>query len=210
MSTRTCTKKNALDAGQGIEGNVPVPTKEKNTPMIEQTADNRNAADESEVAEKVNVPDIVAPHIAAWNRLAEASDRVVDAEKPHPRNEGKYIPWCVECVDARDGERPAHPIEQDEIVHRSDRAHLVLDLGTPELHGGWAALPTIDVSVIRYLKNRSENSKGHRIQLEYRHGIDGGKVIPAMTITVAREFISMLQAAIDLATGRDDFDEAGA
>src|SRR5690606_32026208 len=135
MAPQARTNKNAPDAGQGVEGNVPVPTKEKNMSIIEQTTDNVNAGDDGEVAEPVNVPDVVAPHIAAWNRLAEATDRVVDAEKPHPRNEGKFIPWCVECVDARDGGRPAHPIEQGSVVHRSDRANLILDTGDPKLHG---------------------------------------------------------------------------
>ncbi|MBN0039478.1 hypothetical protein JN535_04720 [Cellulosimicrobium cellulans] len=220
----------------GSPNHVPVPSKEKNMTIIAQfdatakysdddvkhpmvldrpkapDADNVNvdATDEGQ-AEHVNVPDVVAPHIAAWNRLSEAAEPWVSNRDPHPRSAGQFVPWCAECVSAKEEGEVAHPLSDRKQVHESHPVYVYTGhSGTIKHQGGVSGLPSLAITATRTTK-RTLNPESRAQFIAIRRFTDGEHYrVAELSISEAQELVDALQAAIDLATGRDDFDEAGA
>ena len=155
-----------------------------------------------EAAEPVNLPDVVAPQIQAWRAAAKIWTPDRDFNEPDPRSAGTHVAWCVECSEAKAEGTTPHPVSSRDPFHTSHVISIPLAVFGPATPVGDAmSVPGIGVDV------RSSIKTATGMPLVRLTEIRDGRTsaIGSMKVSEARQLITVLQLAIDLATGREDF-----
>lgn len=156
----------------------------------------------------VALADVRAPHMSAWDRLVDVTNPLVPFGQPDPLAVDAFVPWCLRCQQAAAGVRDvAHIVGEERDHHQSAAAHVRLRCGGSAVwEDDGYQLPTIDVRL-----NGLTTHATPRAVLEInRTNADGRATVAHLTLAEARELVQVLEAAVDLATGRDDFDTPGA
>lgn len=253
MTSSPRTKKNAPDAGQGVEGSVPVHSKEhenmssipapthtvnhdlapgtrvrhtgkgivgtvvhRNPDELRQHPGMRKVQWDGDdtwltnilylevltdefVATRDTLPAVVAPQIAEWNRFVDATDPIVDAGQPDPLGGYDCPAWCEAGRDV-DGEH-VHVVDVRGEQHESTKAHVLLSLYEGEDRQQYVRMPSLDVNVTA----TTRHPRPRPFIDVARTTTSGTTRVARMNVDEARALIRTLSAAVDLATGRDDW-----
>lgn len=163
-----------------------------------------STVDQTAAETPVALADVRAPHLSAWDRLVDATNPLVPFGQPDPLAADAYVPWCLRCQEAAAGVREhAHVVGEHREFHRSAIAHVGIRAAGPSTweESGFR-IPGLGV---RLQGLTSEASPRLVVDLRLNR-LGETKSIAVLTIPEIRELVRALEAVVDLATGRDDFD----